>query len=111
MEASRYPASLAPSESALDVKPYSGTRFSAAERIAVCVGGKGSGSGWCSEWYERHDPLRGCSSRETLGECGRECGTESSLLQVAEVLAMVAFMERQQRLDGGHWLEREWLGE
>jgi hypothetical protein len=24
---------------------------------------------------------------------------------------MAAFMEWQQRLDGGHWLEREWLGD
>jgi hypothetical protein len=30
---------------------------------------------------------------------------------MAEVLAMVAFMEWQQRLNGGHWLEREWLGD
>src|SRR5205814_197877 len=87
----KYPASFAPSKSAFEEKPYSGTRFSAAEKIAVCAGGNGAGSGWCSEWYEVREPLSVRSSGETLGEHGKERGTESRLLQTASGLPSLSF--------------------
>ena len=52
-DTSRKPASLAPSVNDSSVKPYSGTRLRAEERIFSWVAENGGGSGWCTEKYVR----------------------------------------------------------